>query len=451
MLFVELIRKKRDGNELSREEIEGIVGAYTRSEVPDYQVSAFLMAALIRGLSRAETAALTNAMLNSGQVLDFSELKAGKVDKHSTGGVGDKTSLILSPLVAAAGLYVPMISGRGLGHTGGTLDKLESIPGFSVNFSLTDFRRTLGAIGCAMIGQTAEVAPADKKLYALRDVTGTVESPYLICASIMSKKLAEGINALVLDVKTGSGAFMKDPKDAEFLAELMVETGERMGKRTVALITGMDEPLGYAVGNALEVEECIALMKGERRGSEDLYDLTMDLAAWMLHLGGRTTSVDEGRVLAEELMANGAALAKFRELVAAQGGDPAICDDPSRLPKAKYMVEFVAASDGFVQSTDCHGVGVASVVLGGGRFTKEDVVNPAVGFLLHKKIGDRVARGESICTIHYDDEMRMIEARGILQAAYKIGADAPAARLPLVRKILQGGLSREDAAGASAR
>jgi pyrimidine-nucleoside phosphorylase len=438
MLFVELIRKKRDGNELSRQEIEAIVAAYTRNEIPDYQVSAFLMAALIRGLSRAETADLTNAMLNSGQVLDFSELKASKVDKHSTGGVGDKTSLILSPLVAAAGLYVPMISGRGLGHTGGTLDKLEAIPGFSVNFSLTEFRRTLAAIGCAMIGQTAEVAPADKKLYALRDVTGTVESPYLICASIMSKKLAEGVDALVLDVKTGSGAFMKDQKDSEFLAELMVETGVRMGKRIVALITGMDEPLGRAVGNALEVEECIALMKGERKGSEDLYELTMDLAAWMLYLGHRTESVEEGRALAEELMANGATLAKFRELVAAQGGDPAICDDASLLPKAKHTVELVAESDGYIQSTDCHAVGVASVVLGGGRFTKEDVVNPVVGLLLHKKIGDRVARGESLCTIHYDDEKRMTEAREMLRAAYQIGAQEPAARPPLVRKILEG-------------
>ena len=450
MLFVELIRKKRDGNELSREEVEWFVGAYTRNEIPDYQVSAFLMAALIRGLSRAETAALTNAMLNSGQVLDFSELKTCKVDKHSTGGVGDKTSLILSPLVAAAGLYVPMISGRGLGHTGGTLDKLESIPGFSVNFSLTEFRRTLAAVGCAMIGQTAEVAPADKKLYSLRDVTGTVESPYLICASIMSKKLAEGIDALVLDVKTGSGAFMKDPKDAEFLAELMVETGERMGKRTVALITGMDEPLGRAVGNALEVEECIALMKGECKGSEDLYDLTMDLAAWMLHLGHRTASLEEGRALAQELIANGAALAKFRELVAAQGGNPAICDDMSLLPKAKHTVELAAEADGYVRAMDCHLVGVASVMLGGGRFLKEDVVNPAVGFVLHKKVGDRVMRGESLCTIHYDEEKRMVDTSEALHLAYQIGAQSPQAKPPLVRKILRGGKhSLEDAAGAS--
>ncbi|HEX8925506.1 MAG TPA: thymidine phosphorylase, partial [Terriglobales bacterium] len=266
----------------------------------------------------------------------------------------------------------------------------------------------------------------------------TVESPYLICASIMSKKLAEGIDALVLDVKTGSGAFMKEPKDAEFLAELMVETGERMGKRIVALITSMDEPLGRAVGNALEVEECIALMKGDRKGSEDLYDLTMDLAAWMFYLGGRTRTVEEGRALAEELMANGAALAKFRELVAAQGGNPAICDDASLLPKAKYTVELAAESDGYLQTVDCHGVGVAGVVLGGGRFTKEDVVNPAVGLLLHKRVGDNVVRGESLCTIHYDDEARMTEARGILRAAYQIGAQAPAAKAPLVRKILQG-------------
>ena len=280
---IDVIRKKRDGQELSRAEIEYLVRAYTSGEIPDYQVSAWLMAVILRGMTRAETSVLTDAMLRSGDVLDLSEFPARKVDKHSTGGVGDKTSLVLAPLVAAGGLVVPMISGRGLGHTGGTLDKLESIPGFNVNLSVPDFRRVLKACGCAMIGQTSEIAPADRKLYALRDVTGTVESPYLICASIMSKKLAEGIDALVLDVKTGSGAFMKKEEDAVFLAELMVETGERMGKSVVALITNMDQPLGTHVGNSLEVAEVLDVLRGS--GPDDLKELCVELAGWMFHLG----------------------------------------------------------------------------------------------------------------------------------------------------------------------
>jgi pyrimidine-nucleoside phosphorylase len=333
MLFVELIRNKRDGKTLSRAEIEWIVSAYTGGEVPDYQVSAFLMAAFLRGLSPQETAALTQAMLHSGQVLDFSDLPGGKVDKHSTGGVGDKTSLILSPLVAAAGVKVPMVSGRGLGHTGGTLDKLEAIPGFNVNLDLSEFRRILSKIGCAMIGQTAELAPADKKLYSLRDVTGTVESPYLICASIMSKKLAEGIDGLVLDVKTGSGAFMKSAADSEFLARLMVETGEEMGKKVVALITDMDQPLGRAIGNALEVAECVEVMRGNFTGLEDLVELTLELGAWMLVLGGRVNDVAEGRALCLELLRNGQALERFRQLVGEQGGLVAAVDDLALLPQ----------------------------------------------------------------------------------------------------------------------
>src|ERR1700683_5582726 len=290
---IEVIRKKRDGVELTRGEIEGLVNAYTKGAIPDYQVSAWLMAVVLRGMTRPETAALTDAMLHSGDVLDFSSISAKKVDKHSTGGVGDKTSLVLAPLAAAAGVAVPMISGRGLGHTGGTLDKLEAIPGFQVNLPVAQFRHVLETCGCAMIGQTAEIAPADRKLYALRDVTGTVESPYLICASIMSKKLAEGIDALVLDVKTGSGAFMKSEKDAAFLAELMVETGERMGKQVVALITDMDQPLGRMIGNALEVVEAVEILRGE--GPKDLRELCFELAGWMLLLGGVADSVPAGR------------------------------------------------------------------------------------------------------------------------------------------------------------
>src|SRR5262249_17651607 len=294
-------------------------------------------AVLWRGLTRAETAALTDAMLHSGEVLDLSEFSAPKVDKHSTGGVGDKTSLVLAPVAAAGGLVVPMISGRGLGHTGGTLDKLEAIPGFSVTLPLPEFRRVLRDCGCAMIGQTAEIAPADRKLYALRDVTGTVESPYLICASIMSKKLAEGIDSLVLDVKTGSGAFMKKEEEAAFLAELMVETGERMGKKVVALITDMDQPLGDMIGNSLEVVESVEILRGE--GPPDLRELCLELAGWMLYLGGATPSVADGKAESAALIASGRALEKFRKMIELQGGDARVIDDAKRLPQAQRSME----------------------------------------------------------------------------------------------------------------
>src|SRR5579884_3957840 len=362
MLVTDLIRKKRDGAELQRNEIEFLVNGYTRDEIPDYQMSAWLMAVLLRGMSRAELAALTESMLNSGEVLNFSELPAMKVDKHSTGGVGDKTSLIIAPIVAAGGVYVPMISGRGLGHTGGTLDKLESIPGFNVNLSVTDFRRILKQCGAGLIGQTREIAPADKKLYALRDVTGTVESPYLICASIMSKKLAEGTDALVLDVKTGSGAFMKKEQDAAFLAQLMVETGERMRKEMVALITNMDQPLGRMVGNALEVKESIDVLRGG--GPADLRELCLELASWMFYLGKAAPSVSEGKRLAGDLIASGRAFAKFREMVAMQGGDTRVIDDPILLPATEHRVEVPSAQAGFVAAIECEHVGTACVILG---------------------------------------------------------------------------------------
>src|SRR6201996_9157188 len=319
MRAVDIIRRKRDAGELTRDEIYFFVDGVTHSRIPDYQTAALLMAIVWRGMSRAELAALTQAMIESGATLDWSELPAAKVDKHSTGGVGDKTSLIIAPIVAAAGFYVPMISGRGLGHTGGTLDKLESIPGFNVNLSVADFRRVLAQCGAGLIGQTAEIAPADKKLYALRDVTGTVESPYLICASIMSKKLAEGTDALVLDVKTGSGAFMKKEEDAVHLAELMVETGRRMGKKMVALITDMDQPLGRTVGNALEVMECIDVLKGG--GPDDLRELCIELCGWMFYLGERSGSVEDGRSLAAQIIADGRGAEKFREIIRLQGGD----------------------------------------------------------------------------------------------------------------------------------
>jgi pyrimidine-nucleoside phosphorylase len=432
---IDVIRKKRDAVELSRTEIEALISGYTRGEMPDYQMSAWLMAVVLRGMTRAETAALTDAMLRSGEVLDLSSLPARKVDKHSTGGVGDKTSLVLAPLAAAAGVAVPMISGRGLGHTGGTLDKLESIPGFSVNLSVAEFRRVLDRCGCAMIGQTAEIAPADRKLYALRDVTGTVESPYLICASIMSKKLAEGIDALLLDVKTGSGAFMKSEKDAAFLAELMVETGERMGKRTVALITDMDQPLGNMIGNGLEVVEVIDVLRDE--GPADLRELCLELAGWMLHMGGVSNTVAEGKRRSAELIASGQALEKFRMMIELQGGDPRVVDDPKRLPQSQHTMQVTIPRTGYLASVQCEQIGTACVILGGGRERKEDSVDPAVGIVLHKKVGDELSAGEPIATIHYNSETRAQQAKQLVQNSSQI-ADAPtSSRRPLIHRIIE--------------
>jgi pyrimidine-nucleoside phosphorylase len=433
---IDVIRKKRDGVELSRGEIEFLVAGYTRDEIPDYQVSAWLMAVVLRGMTRAETAVLTDAMLRSGEVLDLSLLAPKKVDKHSTGGVGDKTSLVLAPVVAAAGLAVPMISGRGLGHTGGTLDKLEAIPGFNVNLSVSRFREVLQTCGCSMIGQTAEIAPADRKLYALRDVTGTVESPYLICASIMSKKLAEGIDALVLDVKTGSGAFMKSENDAVFLAELMVETGERMGKKMVALITDMDQPLGDKIGNALEVVEVLEVLRGA--GPEDLRTLCQELAGWMLHLGGAAANVAEGRRQSAQLISSGKALEKFRQMVEMQGGDPRAIDDVKRLPQARHTMDFLSSRAGYLASVQCEQVGTACVVLGGGRERKEDQVDPAVGIVLHKKVGDSTAAGEPLATIHYNSETRAAAAKRLLANSFVIDDAPPSDKRPLIHRVIGG-------------
>jgi pyrimidine-nucleoside phosphorylase len=430
---IDVIRKKRDGVELSRAEIDALIGGYTRGTIPDYQVSAWLMAVLWKGMTRGETASLTDSMLRSGEVLDFSDLPAPKVDKHSTGGVGDKTSLVLAPVAAAGGQLVPMISGRGLGHTGGTLDKLESIPGFNVNLSVSDFRRVLQTCGCAMIGQTAEIAPADRKIYALRDVTCTVESPFLICASIMSKKLAEGIDGLVLDVKTGSGAFMKKEEDAAYLAELMVETGERMGKKMAALLTDMDQPLGHCAGNSLEVVEVLDVLRG--KGPKDLVDLCHELSAWMFLLGDRVKSVAEGRQLSKQLVDSGKALEKFREMVRLQGGDPHSIDDPSLLPKAQHTLDVTSPKAGYLTAIQCEQTGIACVILGGGRERKEDSVDPSVGFVLHKKVGDKVAHGESLCTVHYNSESRAARAKTLLEASFQIG-DAPPKLRPLVHRVI---------------
>jgi pyrimidine-nucleoside phosphorylase len=437
MRVVDLIRRKRDSGELTRVEIEELIAAYTRGDIPDYQMSAWLMAVVLRGMSRPEIAALTEAMLHSGSVLDFSGLPGPKVDKHSTGGVGDKTSLVIAPIVAAGGVKVPMISGRGLGHSGGTLDKLESIPGFNVNLSLADFRRVLETCGCALIGQTAEIAPADKKIYALRDVTGTVESPALICASIMSKKLAEGIDALVLDVKTGSGAFMKKIEDAANLAELLVETGKRMGKNVVALLTDMNQPLGRKAGNAMEVAESIEVLSGT--GPADLRELCLELAAWMFFLGERVKTVEEGKRLSSDLIASGHAREKFREIVGLQGGDIGVIDDPRRLPHARQTLEVTSPTDGFIAATQCEQLGVACVVLGGGREKKEDTIDPAVGLEFHKRIGDAVKRGEPLCTLHYNAATRLDEARRLVETAYQIATEKPKAIPPLIHRVIGAG------------
>ncbi len=434
MRAVDLIRKKRDSGELSREEINFLVSGYTRGEIPDYQMAAWLMAVWIRGMNRSELTALTEAMLYSGEVLNHSEIPGKKVDKHSTGGIGDKTSLILAPIVAAGGLTVPMISGRGLGHTGGTLDKLEAIPGFNVNLSLDEFRRVLRECGMGLIGQTAEIAPADKKIYALRDVTSTVENIGLICASIMSKKLAEGIDALVLDVKTGSGAFMKKEEDSIRLAEVMVDTGKRMGKKVVALITDMDQPLGRMAGHSNEVAESIEVLKG--RGPADLRELSLELSAWMFYLGERTKSVEEGRHLAETMIVTGQALEKFRQGIRLQGGDERVIEEPERLPIARLSFHVASPVSGFITSTNCEQFGIALAMLGGGREKKEDKIDHGVGLEFHKRIGDCVEKGEPLATIHFDSDAKLAEAKALIAGSYVIGERPPQEKRPLVRRII---------------
>lgn len=434
MRAVDLIRKKRDGGELTPQELEFLIGGYVRGEIPDYQVAAWLMAVVWRGMGREELSALVEVMRRSSAPLGIRHLPGKRVDKHSTGGVGDKTSLVVAPLVAAAGLWVPMVSGRALGHTGGTLDKLESIPGFNTRLSLQQFRAALEEVGCALVGQTEEIAPADRLLYALRDATATVESPYLICASIMSKKLSEELDGLVLDVKTGSGAFMKSEQQALFLARLLVETGRAAGVRTVALVTDMDQPLGCAVGNALEVAEALAVLRGG--GPEDLRTLCVELAAWMLVVGERVGEVAAGRALASELLGSGAALRKFRQIVARQGGDPRVVDDPERLPRARHRIPVGSPRAGRVVAIDCEKVGLAAAMLGAGRARKEDAIDPAVGLVVHKKIGELVGQEEPLVTLLANHLEPVEAARQIVLAAYRVAEldQEPPAR-SLVRKI----------------
>ena len=433
MRAVDIIIKKRGGHALDRAEIDAFVDGVTKGTWPDYQASALLMAILLKGMTSEETTALTTAMVHSGIRVDLRKIPGIKVDKHSTGGVGDKTSLILAPLAAACGVPVPMMSGRGLGHTGGTLDKLEAIPGFRVDLSLDEMQAALAAVGCAMIGQTAQIAPADKKLYALRDVTGTVESIPLISASIMSKKIAEGIDALVLDVKTGSGAFMKTEADSRRLAESLVSIGRASGVNTEAIITAMDMPLGRAVGNALEVIECIDVLKGQ--GPADLIEVSVELTARMLVLGGVAADRAEATKTVRGAIASGAGLEKFRQIIAHQGGDPKVVDDYSRLPHAPSRQFVRAGQAGYIEVLDAELVGRASVMLGAGRDRVEDPVDPAVGIMVLAKPGDQVAAGDPVLELHYRDPARRDQALALLSRAIVIGETSPTWRPVLVGEV----------------
>ena len=425
----ELIRKKRDGLVLTKAEVFDFVERYTRGEIPDYQASALLMAVYFRGMDRRETADLTEAMLRSGRVLDFSALPTAKVDKHSTGGVGDKTSLIVAPAAAAAGVLVPMISGRGLGHTGGTLDKLEAIPGFSPRLSYHDFQRVLESCGVALGAATEEFAPADQKLYALRDVTATVESIPLITASIMSKKLAEGVDGLVLDVKTGSGAFMQELENARALATSLVNTGAAHGKRVHALITDMSQPLGNAVGNALEVIESVETLKG--RGPRDLVELCRELTAHMLLLGRVTDSLEDARRRYDSVISSGQALERFARVVAVQGGNPRALEDYSLLPQAQYEDAMVAREDGYIAELEARVMGAASMVVGAGRDRADATIDPAVGLVCEKKVGDEVRAGERICILYSNDRSRVPWALDMIREAIVISPD-PVSPPPLI-------------------
>lgn len=399
---VSIIRKKRESESLSSEEISYLIDSYTKGHIPDYQMSAFLMAAFLNGLNTEEAAALTSSMLHSGIIVDLSHVPGLKVDKHSTGGVGDKLSLILAPIVAACGVPVPMISGRGLGHTGGTLDKLESIPGFTVDVTLERYKEILEKQNLVLAGQTSEIAPADKKLYALRDVTATVESIPLIAGSIMSKKLAEGIDALVLDVKFGSGAFMKNQQDAIKLAETLVGIGEEFGKQTIAYLTNMEQPLGYAVGNWLEVKECINCMHGN--GPDDVMEITHLLAGTMIYLGEKAGTIEEGVDMSREAIKSGAAFQKWLDIVEEHGGDVSVVKNPDSYPEAEFIVDVESEKDGYITEMDAFGLGMMSVELGAGRRAKEDEVDSSAGFILHKKIGDHVKSGETLCTLHTNNK-----------------------------------------------
>jgi pyrimidine-nucleoside phosphorylase len=428
-----IIAKKRDGQILSPDEIGAFVRGATDGSWADYQLSALLMAIFIRGMNREETVALTTAMMNSGIVANLSSVRGVKVDKHSTGGVGDKISLPLAPIVAACGVAVPMISGRGLGHTGGTLDKLEAIPGFRTGLSLDEYRQQLERIGCALIGQTRELAPADKKLYSLRDVTATVECQPLICASIISKKLAAGIDSLVLDVKFGRGAFMKEKAHARSLATAMVGIGQSMGKGVRALLTAMDQPLGRTVGNGLEVEESIACLRGE--GPADVMEVTYALGEQMLMLAGVAVDAKDAQKQLEHAVSSGAALEKFADIVAAQGGDAHVVENPARLPSARWQIPLVSSRGGYVSDVDAMGVALAALRLGAGRARAEDPVDPAVGVSALVKMGESIEAGQPLCIVHSNSEAALAEANDLLRKAIAMG-DEPVEALALIHELI---------------
>lgn len=423
MNTIEIITRKRDGGILTREEIDYLVTGFTEGNIPDYQMSAFLMAVYFRGMNREETVALTEVMKESGDVADLSGIRGIKVDKHSTGGVGDKTTLIAGPIAAACGVPVAKMSGRGLGFTGGTVDKLESIPGYRTSISEEDFINQVNDKGIAVIGQTGQIAPADKKIYALRDVTGTVENLSLITSSIMSKKLASGSDAILLDVKCGSGAFMKTREDAEKLASLMVEIGNAAGRRTMAVITDMNQPLGCAVGNSLEVEEAIEVLKN--RGPEDITELSVNLAGLMVYLGDMADSRESGKEKARQALENGSALEKFRELAAGQGGDPDITEDTSRLPHSSLSLDMTAWEDGYVTQIDAMKIGLASQHTGAGRETKEDTVDLSAGIKFHRKVGDSVKKNDVICSLYGNSIKKLQKALEEARNAVKIEGIRP--------------------------
>lgn len=421
MQMYDLINKKKNKGQLNKEEIEFIIEGYTNGDIPDYQMSAFLMAVCLNKMTHEETAHFTVAMANSGDILDLSAIHGIKVDKHSTGGVGDKTSLILSPMVASLGIPVAKMSGRGLGHTGGTIDKLESFPGFSTSLSTEQFINNINSIKLAIVGQTANLAPADKKIYALRDVTATVDNMSLIASSIMSKKIASGADVIVLDVKTGSGAFMKTYEDSLALAKEMVQIGTLAGKPTYAVITDMNQPLGRAVGNALEVKEAIATLYGQ--GPEDLFEVSLTLASYMLLGAGRVSSAEEGRALLVETIKNKSALDKMAEFIHAQGGDSEFVYNPELLKTGNIRYEVKAGSDGYVNEIKTDEIGMASLILGGGRLTKDSIIDLSVGIVINKKLGDKVSKNETIATLYANDDTKRKEAKKRLINAYVISKD----------------------------
>jgi len=430
MNMYEIINKKRDKKKLSPEDIEYFVSGYTKGKIPDYQMSALLMAIFLNGMDTEETYNLTSSMMRSGEIVDLSSVPVAKVDKHSTGGVGDKTSLILAPLVASCGITVPMISGRGLGHTGGTLDKLESIPGFKTNLSLRKFKKNLSDIGVCMIGQTNEIAPADKKIYALRDVTGTVNSIPLMVASIMSKKLAEGADALVFDVKLGNGAFMQKEDEAILLAKNLIQMAKRFDKKAVAFITDMNEPLGEAVGNSIEVIEAIQALKG--KAPDDLMEVTFALGSYMLILGRKAKSFEEAKEKLEKAIKSGKALDKFKQMIKKQGGDPKVVDDYRLLPWAKHKITVESYQTGYVKSIDTLKIGLSAVKLGAGREKLNSKIDPGVGFLIKKKVGDRVNKGENLAVVFSNDLKKGEWTKQEIKEAYQISKK----RTKKLKKIL---------------